>query len=125
MPITAKPATTRTASQVSGVVAQLLEEGPDESFDRLTRLASMALRAPAVVLSLLADARLAIKSATGLPEPWASSPHAPLPHAIFRHALATSKPFVDATVTAHGGRVALDTAPGRGTTVRVVLPLTS
>ena len=101
MPITAKPATPRTASQVSGVVAQLLEEGADESFDRLTRLASMALRAPAAVLSLLADARLAIKSATGLPEPWASTPHAPLPHAIFRHALATSKPFVADDIRRH------------------------
>lgn len=101
MPITAKPAFTRTASQVSGVVAQLLEEGPDETFDRLTRLASMALRAPAAVLSLLADGRLVIKSATGLPEPWASTPSAPLPHAIFRHALATSKPFVADDIRRH------------------------
>jgi two-component system OmpR family sensor kinase len=33
--------------------------------------------------------------------------------------------IVEATVAAHGGTVALDTAPGRGTTVRVVLPLGS
>lgn len=33
--------------------------------------------------------------------------------------------IVEATVTAHGGTVALNTAPGAGTTVRVVLPLTS
>jgi two-component system OmpR family sensor kinase len=31
--------------------------------------------------------------------------------------------IVEATVTAHGGTVHLDTAPGQGTTVRVVLPL--
>lgn len=31
--------------------------------------------------------------------------------------------IVDATVAAHGGRVELDTTPGVGTTVRVVLPL--
>ena len=33
--------------------------------------------------------------------------------------------IVDATVAAHGGTVALDTAPGAGTTVRVALPLSS
>lgn len=33
--------------------------------------------------------------------------------------------IVEATVVAHGGTVTLDTAPGSGTTVRVVLPLTS
>jgi two-component system OmpR family sensor kinase len=33
--------------------------------------------------------------------------------------------IVEATVVAHGGTVELDTAPGEGTTVRVVLPLTS
>jgi two-component system OmpR family sensor kinase len=33
--------------------------------------------------------------------------------------------IVEATVTAHGGTVDLDTAPGAGTTVRVVLPLSS
>jgi diguanylate cyclase (GGDEF)-like protein/PAS domain S-box-containing protein len=112
MPITAIPAITRTASQVSGVVAQLLEEGPDESFDRLTRLASMALRAPAAVLSLFADARLAIKSATGLPEPWASTPHAPLPHAIFRHAIATSKPFIADDIRRHPLTKDMSLGPG-------------
>ncbi|MGH7507490.1 MAG: sensor domain-containing phosphodiesterase, partial [Longimicrobiales bacterium] len=86
---------------IPGVVARLLEEGPDESFDRLTRLASMALRAPAAVLSLLSDARLTVKSRTGMPEPWASQPLAPLPHAIFRHALATSKPFIADDIRAH------------------------
>ena len=33
--------------------------------------------------------------------------------------------IVEATVTAHGGAVHLDSRPGEGTTVRVVLPLTS
>ncbi len=31
--------------------------------------------------------------------------------------------IVQATIRAHGGRVALDTEPGRGTTVRIELPL--
>jgi diguanylate cyclase (GGDEF)-like protein/PAS domain S-box-containing protein len=101
MPSSAKSARTRPESAVSGIVSHLLEEGRDESFDRLTRLASMALRAPAAVLSLMSDARLAIKSQTGLPEPWASAPHAPLPHAMFRHALATSKPFVADDIRRH------------------------
>jgi diguanylate cyclase (GGDEF)-like protein/PAS domain S-box-containing protein len=89
------------SSLVPGVVARLLEEGPEESFDRLTRLAAMALRAQSAVLSLISHARLRIKSAVGMPEPWASQPETPLPHAMFRHALATSKPFVVEEVKRH------------------------
>jgi diguanylate cyclase (GGDEF)-like protein/PAS domain S-box-containing protein len=88
-------------SLVPGVVARLVEEGPDESFERVARLGAMALRAPVAVLSLFSHARLLIKSQLGLPEPWASQPATPLPHAMFRHALATSKPFVVEEVKAH------------------------
>jgi diguanylate cyclase (GGDEF)-like protein/PAS domain S-box-containing protein len=86
---------------VPGVVARLLEDGPEDAFDRLTRLATMALRAPVSVLSLISNARLLVKSQVGLPEPWASTPQQPLPHAMFRHALATSKAFVVEDVRRH------------------------
>lgn len=99
------PITTRTptysSSLVPGVVARLLEEGPEEAFDRLCRLSAMALHAPVAILSLISNARLRLKSQIGLPEPWATRPELPLPHAMFRHALATSKPFVVSDVRGH------------------------
>jgi diguanylate cyclase (GGDEF)-like protein/PAS domain S-box-containing protein len=101
MPPIATRTTTYSSSLVPGVVARLLEEGPEEAFDRLGRLAAMALHAPVAVLSLISNARLRIKSQIGLPEPWASHPEMPLPHAMFRHALATSKPFVVRDVRGH------------------------
>ncbi len=89
------------AALLPGVIARLLEDGPEEAFDRLTRLASMALHAPTSILSLISNARLVVKSGMGLPQPWASRPETPLPHAMFRHALATSKPFVVSDVREH------------------------
>ena len=92
---------TKSRPPISDLLALLLEEGADEAFERLARLATMALRAPAGVLALMQGARLQIKSATGLPEPWASDEAQPLPHAMFRHALATSKPFLVDDVQRH------------------------
>jgi len=85
-PVQPRAATTR--------VAAILGQGPEEAFDRLTRLATLALRAPLAVISLITDGRLLLKSQVGMPEPWASDRDVPLPHAIFRHAVATSKPFI-------------------------------
>ena len=113
MPPTATRASTLPSSLLPGVVARLLEDGPDESFDRLTRLASMALHAPIAVLALISNARLLVKSGMGLPEPWASQPATALPHAMFRHALATSKPFVVSEVKAHPLTRDMDLGPGR------------
>lgn len=98
---------------VPGVIARLLEDGPEESFDRLTRLASMALHTPIAVVSLISQARLLVKSAMGLPEPWATRPETALPHAMFRHALATSKPFVVSDIRAHPLTRDMDLGPGR------------
>jgi diguanylate cyclase (GGDEF)-like protein/PAS domain S-box-containing protein len=82
------------ATSIPSAIAAIQARGPEEAFDRLTRLATLALRAPLAVISLIADGRLLLKSQIGLPEPWASDRDVPLPHAIFRHAVATSKPFV-------------------------------
>jgi diguanylate cyclase (GGDEF)-like protein/PAS domain S-box-containing protein len=82
-------------------VASILGTGSEEAFDRLTRLATLALRAPLAVISLITDGRLLLKSAVGLPEPWASDRDVPLPHAIFRHAVATSKPFIVENTSRH------------------------
>jgi diguanylate cyclase (GGDEF)-like protein/PAS domain S-box-containing protein len=61
----------------------------------------MALRAPTSVLGLMSGARLLLKSQTGMPGAWSRAPQPPLPHAMFRHALATSKPFVVEDIKRH------------------------
>jgi hypothetical protein len=102
----------RAATAVADAIAQLLGEGGDEAFDRLTRLATMALRAPASALSLMVEAKLLLKSQVGLPEPWASDRAEPLPHAIFRHAAATSKPFIVEDCARHPLTKDMALAPG-------------
>lgn len=113
MPPSAARTSTLSSSLIPGVVARLLEDGPEEAFDRLTRLASMALHAPIAVVALIANARLLVKSGIGLPEPWSEQPGSPLPHAMFRHALATSKPFVVSDIRAHPLTRDMDFGPGR------------
>jgi diguanylate cyclase (GGDEF)-like protein/PAS domain S-box-containing protein len=61
----------------------------------------MALRTPTAVLGLMAGARVLVKSQTGMPAPWAAPPYDALPHAMFRHALATSRPFVIDDIKRH------------------------
>ena len=86
-------------SDVPGRVAAvrrttLLDTPPEESFDRLTRLAARLLGAPVALLSLVTDDRQFFKSATGLPEPWASRREAPLAYSICRHVVETGAPLV-------------------------------
>ncbi|MFI5243161.1 MAG: ATP-binding protein, partial [Gemmatimonadales bacterium] len=50
--------------------AELLDTPPEEVFDRLTRLASVLLRAPVAVVSLVDADREFIKSSVGLPDEW-------------------------------------------------------
>jgi diguanylate cyclase (GGDEF)-like protein/PAS domain S-box-containing protein len=77
------------------------DDGTNLGFDRLTRLASLALRAPLAAVALIDHGRLQVRGHVGMPEPWASDPSVALPHAIFRHTLATSKPFVVEDTTRH------------------------
>ena len=56
----------------------LLDTPPEEGFDRLTRMAARLLGAPVALITLIADDRQFFKSATGLPEPWASRRDAPI-----------------------------------------------
>jgi diguanylate cyclase (GGDEF)-like protein/PAS domain S-box-containing protein len=99
--LTSTTATPQQPVQATSAAALILRAGPEEAFDRLTRLATLALRAPLAVISFIADGRLLLKSQVGLPEPWATDPDVPLPHAIFRHAVATSKPFIVEDTSRH------------------------
>jgi PAS domain S-box-containing protein len=81
--------------------AGALDDSADEAFGRLARLASLALRTPLAVIALIDHGRLLVRGQVGIPEPWASDTGVALPHAIFRHTLATSKPFVVEDTTRH------------------------
>jgi PAS domain S-box-containing protein len=72
----------------------LLDSPPEEAFDRLTRLASHLLGAPISLVTLIGDDHAFFKSATGLPEPWATRRSTPLSHSFCRHVAATGAPLV-------------------------------
>ncbi|MGH7502106.1 MAG: EAL domain-containing protein [Longimicrobiales bacterium] len=78
-----------------------MDDDANETFGRLSRLASLALRTPLAVVALIEQGRLLVRGQVGMPEPWATDSSVALPHAIFRHTLATSKPFVVEDTTRH------------------------
>ena len=74
--------------------ALLLDSSPEEAFDRLTRLAARLLGTPAALITLARPDRSDVKSAVGLPEPWAGQRSLPLSHSFCRHVVALGKPLV-------------------------------
>src|SRR5688500_2233331 len=72
----------------------LLDTPPEEAFDRLTRMAARLLGAPVSLITLVTDDRQFFKSATGLPEPWASRRGSPLSHSFCRHVAVSGEPLV-------------------------------
>jgi two-component system cell cycle sensor histidine kinase/response regulator CckA len=71
-----------------------LERPPDEGFDRLTRLAARLLGAPVALVSVIGDDRVLLRSAVGVPEPWASHRTMPLAYSFCRHVVASGQPLV-------------------------------
>lgn len=72
----------------------LLDSQPEESFDRLTRIAATLLRAPVALFSLVDDHRQFFKSQIGLAEPWASARETPLTHSFCQHVVTSEKPLI-------------------------------
>jgi two-component system cell cycle sensor histidine kinase/response regulator CckA len=72
----------------------LLDTPPEEAFDRLTRMAARLLGAPVSLITLVTDDRQFFKSATGLPEPWATRRSSPLSHSFCRHVAVAGEPLV-------------------------------
>jgi formate hydrogenlyase transcriptional activator len=72
----------------------LLDSPPEETFDRLTRLATSLLNVPSAMVSLVDGERQFFKSAVGLPEPWASLRQTPLTHSFCKHAVASGEALV-------------------------------
>jgi two-component system cell cycle sensor histidine kinase/response regulator CckA len=79
----------------------LLDTPPEEGFDRLTRMAARLLGAPVALITLVTDDRQFFKSATGLPEPWATRRATPLAYSICRHVVETEAPLVVEDVRRH------------------------
>jgi two-component system, sensor histidine kinase and response regulator len=74
--------------------SELLDSPPEESFDRLTRLATRVLGAPVALVSLVDGDRQFFKSCIGLPEPWATARETPLSHSFCQHVVAMGAPLV-------------------------------
>ena len=73
---------------------QLLDTGPEPSFDRLASLAARFLGVPVSLVSLVDSDRQFFKSCIGLPEPWATRRETPLSHSFCQHVVSTGRPLV-------------------------------
>ena len=77
----------------------LLDSAADESFDRLTRLATGMLGVPTALITLVDTDRQFFKSQQGLGEPWAAKRETPLSHSFCQWVVSGNEPLVvdDAT----------------------------
>ncbi|MDP2958959.1 MAG: ATP-binding protein [Longimicrobiales bacterium] len=75
--------------------AGVMDAPAEESFDRMTRLAALMLRAPVSLASFVDDHRQFFKSRFGeIAEPWMSARQTPLTHSFCQHVVSTGMPFV-------------------------------
>jgi GAF domain-containing protein len=72
----------------------LLDSPVEESFDRLTRLASKILDTPISLITLIDADRQFFKSLWGIPEPLATERETPLSHSICQHVVANNEPLI-------------------------------
>jgi signal transduction histidine kinase/CheY-like chemotaxis protein len=72
----------------------LLDSAPEESFDRLARLAARLLNAPIALVSLVDGTRQFFKSHVGLVGRVAIADLAPLTHSFCKHVVMTSEPLI-------------------------------
>jgi PAS domain S-box-containing protein len=70
---------------------EILDLAPPVALDRLTRLATTVLDAPAALVSFVGADRLFIKSAIGLEAPFTNGAETPLAHCFCRHVLASDQ----------------------------------
>src|SRR5262245_3410184 len=73
---------------------RLLDSPPEETFDRLTRLAAAVLKVPVALVSLVDGERQFFKSQCGLTEPLLSARQTPLSHSFCKHAVGSREPLV-------------------------------
>ncbi|MCI2236944.1 SpoIIE family protein phosphatase [Paenibacillus sp. TRM 82003] len=73
--------------------ATLLPSRPDPDLDRFARLATVALRAPVGLVSMVSAEEQVFPGAVGLPEPWQSRRATPLTHSLCRHVVTSGGTF--------------------------------
>lgn len=73
---------------------ELMDSGPEERFDRLTRLIAATLSVPVALVSLVDTKRQFFKSTFGLPEPWKTDRETPLTHSFCQHVVSRAAPLV-------------------------------
>ena len=73
---------------------QLLDSPVEDSFDRLTTLASRLLKAPIAYISLLEPHRQFFKSQVGLPDELADLREIPISHSLCRHVVASGEALI-------------------------------
>jgi formate hydrogenlyase transcriptional activator len=79
----------------------LLDSAPEEAFDRLTRVATVVLRVPVALVTLLDSHRHFFKSQCGLPEPYATTRETPLTHSFCKHVVGSCEPLIVPDVRTH------------------------
>jgi formate hydrogenlyase transcriptional activator len=79
----------------------LLDSPPEEAFDRLTRMATVVLRVPVALVTLLDSDRHFFKSQFGLPEPLASTRETPLTRSFCKHVVGSCEPLIVPDVRTH------------------------
>lgn len=79
----------------------LLDSPPEESFDRLTRLASRLLGAGTALVSLVDQDRQFFKSQVGLAQPWAGARQTRLSHSFCQWVVAGKEQLVVDDANAH------------------------
>jgi signal transduction histidine kinase len=80
----------------------LLSSAPEERFDRLTRLAALALRAPVALVSLVADDEQFFKSCFGLEgHSIGEERRTPLSHSFCKHAVISGEPLIISDARTH------------------------
>lgn len=72
----------------------LLDSPPEESFDRLTRLASSILKCPISLISIVSAERQYFKSFHGLQGEIADTRQTPLSDSICKHVAVSAEPFI-------------------------------
>ena len=82
----------------------LLNAGPDETLDRLTRLATRVLQIPVALVALVAAERQYFAGAAGLTEPFATTRETPLSFSFCQHVVISREPLI-VTDARHDPRV--------------------
>ena len=72
----------------------LLDSPREAAYDRLTRLATLTLRVPIALMTLVDAERQFYKSCVGLAEPWASRRESPLGYTLCPHVVSSRAPVV-------------------------------